>query len=569
MNGETFNVDPDFSVIFGCRSTLSLIGLTTGVVGFFLMERRFDNHGPSALQSTKETDNNETENSESSPYVKMNDPDKVVAQAFHHSGARDLVRVRTDDSKDKQYHPDQAAGTSVEMIQSVVAAQFYGTLEGVEAALAMAFPVPKVMLIGLLLWSLSFLLDPEIGGLRFYANFFNITCVLLTASIGPLLAFPMRKAFLERNYENKKKVTFVLFVISVLVASFSIADPEVDAPWYFNIVAGECNLKVFGRKKSCKFSLHRTVYLILLDPITTSFQSFDDAIVLFILTSPVVFMASRKMGSTWFFEGKPKTNSTILVQNIGPLLLIFGVFLLWVGTNAIFMADLNESYIPFWTTSIRGWLVFIAGMLLIVPGQLAMDLAFDQGSLPVTPGFRDLYVYKLNGNTFEVMARENITRFDIVWLARLLETPLLGSIGWFLMGLCSFMPFMTELSIQKFCTMFICFAVPLIRYGLVSPAFWRSDAKSFHKWLIVYYGLMVALVIAIGVAHGIALVLSLVGVGLILAGERKDMYDERKHGTLWLTAEPAINPNPQVYGLGQPLYIVGWIMLCTAMSVPM
>ena len=53
------------------------------------------------------------------------------------------------------------------------------------------------------------------------------------------------------------------------------------------------------------------------------------------------------------------------------------------------------------------------------------------------------------------------------------------------------------------------------------------------------------------------------------AGERKDMYDERKHGTLWLTAEPAINPNPQVYGLGQPLYIVGWIMLCTAMSVPM
>jgi hypothetical protein len=277
------------------------------------------------------------------------------------------------------------------------------------------------------------------------------------------------------------------------------------------------------------------------------------------------------MGVTWFFEGKPKIKSRVMVQNLGPLLLIFGVFLLWVGTNAIFLADLQLSYVPFWTTTPRGWCVFIAGLIFIVPGQLAMDLAFDQGSLPVTPGFRDTYVYKLNGNTFAGLARDYIKKFDVVWFARLLETPLLGSIGWFLMGISSFMPFgIVDPTFQKFFAMFVCFAIPPVRFGLVNPAFWRSDAEAYQKWLYVYYGLMVALVIAIGISLGIALLLSIVGVGLILSGERKDLVDERKHGILWLTGSPAmINPNPQVYGLGQGLYIVGWIMLCTAMSVPM
>ena len=277
------------------------------------------------------------------------------------------------------------------------------------------------------------------------------------------------------------------------------------------------------------------------------------------------------MGFTWDLEGKPKSNSNILVQNIGPLLLILGVFLLWVGTNAVSMADLNQSYLPFWTTNTRGWFVFIAGMVLIVPGQLAMDLAFDQGSLPVVPGIKGVYVYKLDGNSIAALARENITRFDLVWIARWLETPLLGSIGWFLMGLCSFMPFgVRDWTIQKFFTMFICFAVAPVQFLLLSPALWRSDAKAYQKWSYVYYGLMASLAIVIGISHGVALLLALFAVGLILSGQRKDMYDERKYGVMWLTGTPpTINPNPQVYGLGQPLYLLGWIMLCTAMSIPM
>lgn len=522
MNGEVFNIDPDYSVVFGFRSSLSLIGLATGLIGYYLTERKWDNEGSAVLEAPQEVaGDSETGNS----YVNMNDPNKVVGQAFHYNGARDLVRVRTEDSASNSKHPEKAAVVNTEQFQSVVAAQYYGAPEAVRAQLAMALPLPKMMLAGLTLWSFSFLLDPEIGGLRFYGNFFNTGCFFLSGSMGPLLAFPIRKAVLDRDVEYMKKLMVALISISILLAIFSICDPEVDAPWYFNF---------FG--------------------------------VLFILLSPSVFMESRKMGFTWFYEGKPKTNSNIFVHNIGPLFLILGVFLLWIGTNAIAMADLNNSYVPFWTTTARGWFVFIAGMVFIVPGQLAMDLAFDQGSLPVTPGLMGSYVYRLNGDTFSALAWESLSS-----AARILETPLVATIGWFLFGFSTFMPYgIKEQSIQKYFAMFICFSIPFVKFGFVTPAFWRSDAVAYQKWLYVYYGQMIGLLATIGVAHGVALLLSLLGVGLIVAGERRDMSDERKHGILWLnTTPPKPHPNPQVYGLGLPLYIFGWILLCTAMSVPM
>jgi hypothetical protein len=204
------------------------------------MERKWDNEGAAALELPQQevVADAETGEGASSSYVNMNDPNKVVGQAFHHSGARDLVRVRTDDTPNQQYHPDNAASAHTDTIQSFVAAQYYGT-EGVPAQLEAAFPVPKIMLIGLGLWSFSFWLDPEIGGLRFYANFFNISCFVLAALVGPLLAFPMRKAILERDVQYEKKIDMALILIAILISSFSIADPEVDAPWYFTIVASE------------------------------------------------------------------------------------------------------------------------------------------------------------------------------------------------------------------------------------------------------------------------------------------------------------------------------------------
>eukprot|EP00536_Pseudo-nitzschia_multiseries_P002803 jgi/Psemu1/283975/fgenesh1_pg.39_\ len=530
MNSETFHVDPDFTVVFGCRSTLSLIGLTTGVLGYWLMERRWDNKSTAALEKPEELDDDEVEKEPSKMYINMYDPNRVVGQGFHPGGGRDVVRVATDDGIDKGYHPGHAAAKHTDPVLSVEAAYYYGSPEVVWGQLTKSLTLRRMMVIGFGLWSLSFFLDPSMGGFRLYANFWNTSSALLSALIGPILAFPMRAATLTRDMEEKKKALIGFAGCSVLLGIMAIADPEVDGPWYFN---------AFG--------------------------------ILFILYSYPVFMNSRKMGHTWFIEGKPKATANIMIQNLGPMLLIFGVFLLWVGTNSVAMADLSQSYLPFWTESMRGCFVFIAGMAMIVPGELAMELAFDQGSQPVVPGYKDTYVYKLDGTTFAALAREHSARFNLEWVARFLETPLLGSLGWFLMGLCSFMPFgVRDPTFQKFFAMLVCFAIPVVQYGLLIPAFWRSDLEEYRKWNRAYIGLMISLAVAIGLASGIAILLSFFGVALILSGHRKDFYDERKRGYLWVTQpSPTVNPNPQVYGLGRPLYLLGWILLCAAMSVPM
>ena len=592
MNGETFFIDPELVVIFGFRSTISLVGLTTGVVGYWLSERKWDNEGSSALKSDRNNDgiennNNNDEAGESGGtgvYLEMNnnDPNKVVGYNFHNNGARDLVRVRTDDSNDNnRYHPGESATKNTENIQSIEAAKFYGTPEVVRAHLYTAYPLPKLMIVGLCIWNISFLLDPSIGGIRFYANFCNISSFLLSATLGPIWAFLWRNATLERDIETKKRIALSFVVLSLLLCVVTIVDPMVNAPWYFNVFGGKYPsflLRIFPSILFTSVELplilfSSTWFFACFYPKQIYINNENQTLaVFFILASSVVFGLSRKMGFTsWDLKGKPKTNTNVYVQNLGPLLLIFGVFLFWVGTNAVSMADLNQNYIPFWTTNTRGCFVFIAGMILIVPGTLALDLAFDEGSLPVVPGFRDVIVYRLDGNTFTELIQKHFTKFDLSWMARLLETPFLGSSGWLLMGLCSFLPFgVTELTIQKFCTMAVCFSVAAVQFLLVTPALWKSDEKAYTKWTYVYYGLMASLGICIGVASGIALLLSIFAIGLILAGQRKDMYDERKRGHMWLTGTPpTINPDPQVYGLGQPIYLLGWILLCTAMSIPM
>jgi hypothetical protein len=78
---------------------------------------------------------------------------------------------------------------------------------------------------------------------------------------------------------------------------------------------------------------------------------------------------------------------------------------------------------------------------------------------------------------------------------------------------------------------------------------------------------MILLATAIGVGGGVELILSMSGVALILVGTRALMH-ERKRGIAWLESQTT-NNDPQVYGFGLPLFVLGWIFLCLAMSVPM
>ncbi len=203
-------------------------------------------------------------------------------------------------------------------------------------------------------------------------------------------------------------------------------------------------------------------------------------------------------------------------------------------------------------------------MFVVLPAQLALDLAFDEGSEPIPD---KPYSFSLDGGTFHELSK-GIKLLEFGPIARMLETPLLLCTGWIFLAMCCFLPFgVTGLTIQKFCAMTACLLIAPVYACLVLPAFWRADLANFQKWSYIYYALMILLATAIGIDGGVALLLSMTGVCCILVGKRKDLY-ERRRGQTWLESR-TVNPNPEVYGIGQPLYVLGWVFLCLALSVPM
>lgn len=302
MDGETFLIDPDVVVVMGFRSVLSMIGLSVAVVGYWMMERRWDNHGAAVLrrrvaeQNTAygdgendaatataippTSDNNYNTKSNgaapddenSSNYVAIPDPPSQVAkggtrnpnakdqaasasfaaaemmlcgQVFHESGCRDFVRVGTFDSQDPKYHPPHAAGNAEdpEGNLSATAAQYFNAEPTAEfqARLEEALPLPIVLLVGTSIWSLSFFFDPNFGGFRLYLNVWNVMVFLLAASVGPILAIPIRQATLKRDLDRKKKAAWALAFFLVTIACFSIGDWMVEnkKTWYISLIGGK------------------------------------------------------------------------------------------------------------------------------------------------------------------------------------------------------------------------------------------------------------------------------------------------------------------------------------------
>jgi hypothetical protein len=261
------------------------------------------------------------------------------------------------------------------------------------------------------------------------------------------------------------------------------------------------------------------------------------------------------MGVTWDGEGKP--NPDITIHSLGFLMLLFSIFLLWVGTNAVLMADFNAKYIPIYL-NYRAWLVFVAGLVIIVPSLLSLDLAFDEGS--------EALGYCLDGRTFVLASRQS-TLLTLEPFARAVETPFFFLSGWVLLGLCCFMPFGGGFTFQKLFSCLFAIGIGAVHALLLLPAYWKADVEAFKKWTYAYYGAMGLLATSIG-AHGEApLILGMFGAIFILIGQHFDMF-ERKRGSWWLDKQ-SVNPGTTVFVVGQPIYVTGWILLCLAMAVPM
>ena len=269
------------------------------------------------------------------------------------------------------------------------------------------------------------------------------------------------------------------------------------------------------------------------------------------------------MGLSWEMEGKPA--SKVYSQCLVALTLILGFFLVWIGTNAtVYSADAVAACVPIYV-NYRGFLVFVSALAIIVPSTAALDFAFAEGSKPVEIGQR-ITIVILDGSTFARLA-ESITWISAEPLFKFLETPWPLLTGWLLFGLCAFMPFGQRLNIQQVIACVLASLVGIVYAFRVLPVYWNGNLVEYKKWNYVYYGLMVFLFTTIGVHGQGALVSSMTGAILILLGQYLDM-SEKKRGTSWIH-QGEENRHEVSFGYGHPVYVVGWLLLCMAMTIPM
>jgi len=472
-------VKPDLVVFFGFRAVFSLAGLAAVLIGFWISEKKWDEDGSAAYQKA-------VENVAGDDYQVVDEETQTPAQ--NPSGSTP-VNV-----------PTPPRGDVVVPREDLMAAA----------------PHPKIMLAGFATWAFSMFYLPYERH-KMYIEGWNASAVILMLIIAILLAFPIRRANIERNQGLKTRTSMIIIALFIGVMLVTMFDDEIDAPWYTNLFAG--------------------IFFFL------AYQG---------------IRRSRKMGITWDEEGHP--NNEIATQNHGFILLFFAIFLFWIGTNAVYTDSVlvgGFMYIPLYS-SIRTWITFLAGPFIILQAQLFMDRAFDAGS-----AVKDKYC--LDGTTLPSLFTCPCTlNLDAVGV--FLETPALYVAGWALLGIAQFMPTSGGLTIGEGLAFSFCILTGCV-YGLkVLPCYWKGYYDQHRKWNGVYFASMCLLGLSVGVHSWNACFCAVLGVVGILAGQHMDMF-ERKRGFFWLY-DRKVNPAPTVYGIGQPLHMTGWIFLCLAMSIP-
>lgn len=273
------------------------------------------------------------------------------------------------------------------------------------------------------------------------------------------------------------------------------------------------------------------------------------------------------MGITWDYTGKP--NDDIVFNHGSFYFQIVGLYMLWVGMNTTKLAG-GETSIPIYTGA-RAWFIFISGLGIIVPSMIALDYAFECGSKPMRleikgnpiPGFS-----QLSGKAIQEAAKEIQVfnkKVDLSAVAGALETPYVLLFGWFLLAFSCFVQFFAGFKVLNL-LIFVASLVAGIVYALLLPAYWNANQVDFKKLLIAYSVAMIALAIVGGVKGGWSFAFSMISVALILYGQYTD-FQEKKRGKYWMQSQEE-NKNLSVFGMGNSMFVLGWILLCQVLSRP-
>jgi hypothetical protein len=216
-------MDVEYGIIFGARAILSLIGLVTAFVGFWIKERKWDDLGAIAYEKYKATHDgdvdayqaaNDEEIQKTKSDVSASFHSVTEKRNFHDNGSRDLVRVESSDALDRFPLPRS--------LQSEVTG---------------ALPLPTVMLAGFGLWMLSFIFKPEGGGL--YNADWNIVGLVIVAILALFFGFVLRRFTLDRNIDAKKNSFIAIFIATIFLGISGFCDDQVEAPWYFITFGGK------------------------------------------------------------------------------------------------------------------------------------------------------------------------------------------------------------------------------------------------------------------------------------------------------------------------------------------
>jgi len=398
-----------------------------------------------------------------------------------------------------------------------------------------AFPVPWGFLIGWWLWGISYMF-PVDGTSDVDPTWAGIVALVVCFFVSFVASVPMSDAVMNRIPAKKMKLSLAFLLGWITLGIMSALDITIqinDRDEYDESTVG-------------------TWFLCMLGPIT-------------IILSQKILFGSRKMGTLWEESGKP--NFHPIVYNMGGPLFVLGWFMLWMGTcslpgvvnkDDIYYDPPNTNfYLPLFLNW-RTWLSFMGGCAM-VPVVRFLDFSHDEDGPWCNEGNGDVFGKWYLGT-------------DGTYFGLFAESPWPFVMAWTCFGFSSFFAYNNSMEITwREILLFVNCLLQGVDAGiLIQQNLYAGNMEGKQKFSMPFVLLFILLATNIGAGWGWhAAIMSFPGAILIILGQ-KTVFAARKRGDYTMQNDGKANPYESVfvYSWGEVFFMMGWIVICWAMSFP-
>lgn len=404
-----------------------------------------------------------------------------------------------------------------------------------------AFPVPWGFLIGWWVWGLSYLF-PVNGTIEdFEPTWAGIVALVVCLFISFVASIPMSDAVMNRDGPKKMKLSLGFLIGWICLGVFSAVDAIL-------------SLENIKSDESADLSTVHQWVCCMLGPFT-------------IILSQKILFASRKMGTLWEESGKP--NFHPIVYNMGGPLFVLGWFILWLGTSGVPVDNILKTdlymdlpdlppYLPIFLNW-RTWLAFMGGCAM-VPVVRFLDFSHDEDG----PWLGENDEGKVFGKWY--------LGTDGSYFGVFLESPWPFVMAWTCFGFSSFFAYDNSIDAgwRQILLLINCLLQGVDAGILIQANLYAGNMEGKQKFSMPFVLLFVLLAINIGSAwRWHALIMSIPGAILIILGQ-KTVFGARKRGDYTMQNKGQANPYETVfvYSWGEVFFMMGWIIICWAMSFP-